>query len=232
MRSLGKSRKSVDLLTSKDKQKKAVGLKHVLDSIRKADRAIHSNLDRLLRESLFNGMFSAFDVFTGDLLRGIFQKKTTLFKSLNRTVDVSTILECTTLDELKRNLVEDEIESFRRESYADQFARLESLFGLKLRNFPRWRDFVERAQRRNLLTHCDGLVTDQYLAACRSVSATSDAKVGQRLDVSPSYLKETVELLMEVGLKLGQTLWRKILPGELKDSDKSLNETDLQSSPR
>jgi len=37
---------------------------------------------------------------------------------------------------------------------------------------------------------------------------------------------------MEVGLKLGQTLWRKILPGELKDSDKSLNETDLQSSPR
>ncbi|PYK38830.1 MAG: hypothetical protein DME49_06310 [Verrucomicrobia bacterium] len=29
---------------------------------------------------------------------------------------------------------------------------------------------------------------------------------------------------MEVGLKLGQTLWRKILPGELKDSDKSLNE--------
>ena len=157
MRSLGKSRKSVDLLTSKDKQKKAVGLKHVLDSIRKADRAIHSNLDRLLRESLFNGMFSAFDVFTGDLLRGIFQKKTTLFKSLNRTVDVSTILECTTLDELKRNLVEDKIESFRRESYADQFARLESLFGLKLRNFPRWRDFVERAQRRNLLTHCDGL---------------------------------------------------------------------------
>jgi hypothetical protein len=214
---------ATELLRSGDQHAKVVGLKQVLDWTRKSDRAIHAKPSRLMRESLYIGMFSAFDAFTGDLLRAIFQKKPELFRSLNRTVDVATIIGCSTLDDLKRSLLEDEIETFRRDSYVDQFGRLESLFAVKLRGFSRCPAFVECTQRRNLFTHCDGVVTDQYLNVCKGAGLTIDAPVGKRLDVDLKYLKQSTELLMEVGLKLGQTLWRKVFPNELKQCDASLN---------
>jgi hypothetical protein len=215
--------RSVEMLRSKDEHKKVIGLGRVLDWIPKSEYIVHANPARVLRESLFIGMFSAFDAFTGDLLRALFEKKPALFSSLKRQFDVTAIVESTTLDDLKRSLIEDEIESFRRESYNDQFNRLEGLFSIKLRNFPRWGDFIERSQRRNLLTHCDGIVSDQYVKACRVVGAICTEKVGVRLDISSECLNDTVELLMEVGIKLGQTLWRKVFPEELESADSSLN---------
>jgi len=198
-------------------------LKRALELIPVLDRAIHANPARIVGESLFIGVFGALDGFTGDLLRALFERKTALFGALHRQVDVAAIMESKTLEDLKRSLIEDEIEAFRRESYDGQFAKLETQFDLKLRRFSRWGEFVERSQRRNLLTHCDGRVTDQYLKACRSAGVPSGETIGARLGVSLEYLKATVELLMELGIKLGQTLWRKVLPDELEAADSSLN---------
>jgi hypothetical protein len=215
---------SVELIKSGDEHKKAIGVGRVLDMISKSVHLAHANPARVLRESLFIGMFSAFDAFTGDLLRALFEKKPALFSSLKRQFDVTAIVESSTLEDLKRNVIEDEIECFRRESYDDQFRRLEGLFSIKLREFPRWGDFIERSQRRNLLTHCDGIVSDQYLKACQAAEVDCMEKIGVRLDISSDCLNDTVELLMEVGMKLGQTLWRKVFPEELGSADKSLNE--------
>jgi hypothetical protein len=198
-------------------------LKRALEFMPILKRVVHANPGRSLGESLFIGMFSALDAFTGDLLRALFERKPALFSALHRQVDVVSIMESKTLEDLKRTLVEDEIEAFRRESYDGQFAKLETLFDLRLRRFPRWGEFIERSQRRNLLTHCDGRVTDQYLEACRSAGVPSAETIGARLDVSLKYLKATVGLLMEIGIKLGQTLWRKVLPDELEVADISLN---------
>jgi hypothetical protein len=214
---------SVDLLKNKDKRTKVLGLKQLVDGMPKIVQVIRANPARVLRESLFVGMFSAFDAFTGDLLRALFLKKPALFSSSKRQIEVSALMESDTLDDLKRRLIDDEIEAFRRESYVEQFSRLEQMFSLKLRSFSRWPDFVERSQRRNLLTHCDGVVSDQYLCMCKKVGMPCTEKLGTRLGISLKYLKETVEVLMEVGLKLGHTLWRKVLPDELEQADKSLN---------
>jgi hypothetical protein len=213
---------AVSLMRSTDQQSKLKGIRQALEWGRKADRLIYANHERVLLESLFIGMFSAFDAYTGDLLRALFVKKPVLFNSLKRQVDITAIMESVTLDDSKRCLIEEEIETFRRDSYVDQFARLESLFGIKLRGFPRWSDFIERSQRRNLLTHCDGIVNDQYLKTCAAAGAKCDVLSGARLGVSLDCLKDTVELLMEVGIKLGQTLWRKVLPEEMEGADKSL----------
>lgn len=53
----------------------------------------------------------------------------------------------------------------------EQFEVLQKRLELKLTEFPHWRRFVEAAQRRNLLTHCDGIVSEQYLSVCRKPRA-------------------------------------------------------------
>jgi hypothetical protein len=192
-----------------------------LEFSRRLQPLLHARPDLILRESLFIGMFGALDAFSADLLRALFERKPALFGALNRQVDVAAIMESKTLEDLKRSLVEDEIEAFHRESYDRQFSKLETLFGLKLRSFPRWGEFIERSQRRNLLTHCDGRVTDQYLEACRSAGVSCDKGIGARVDVSLEDLKATAVLLMEIGIKLAHTLWRKVLPEELKQADET-----------
>lgn len=206
-----------------DEAKRVTFLKGAMEFMPKIQRITYANPGRVLRESLFIGVFTVFDAFTGELLRALFERKPALFGSLKRQVDAVTILESETLEDVKRCLIAEEIECLRRESYTDQFSKLEGLFGVKLRSFSRWGDFIERSQRRNLLTHCDGIVNDQYLMVCKGAGLIIDEKVGVKRDVSLQYVKDTVGLLIEVGIKLGQTLWRKILPEEMEEADRSLN---------
>ena len=82
-------------------------------------------------------------------------------------------------------MLEKEIESLRRKSYIEQFKELETKFSIKLTKFDRWPYFIESAQRRNLFTHCDGIVSKQYLDVCRDVNFKFDKvyKVGERLEI-------------------------------------------------
>lgn len=47
--------------------------------------------------------------------------------------------------------------------------------------------------------------------------------VGAQLELGAKYFLQACDILSEVGLKLGQTLWRKVFPDELAKADEELN---------
>ena len=196
----------------------------VLNATDKIINLVESRVPQMLELSLFLGLFSVYDNFTGDLLTAIYLKKPELFNKFNRTILLSEILQHDSFDELKSSVLQQEIEDFRRKSYVDQFDELERNFDIKLKAFDKWSEFVECGQRRNLLTHCGGIISKQYLKVCNKekVSFSSEPKLGDKLVIGPKYFILSCELLMEVGFKLGQTLWRKIFPTELEEIDSHL----------
>lgn len=213
------------LMAETDPGNRAHGLKLAFANIRKAKRLQYSKLPLLLENSLFVSMFSSFDVFTGELISALHLRKPALFDRLNRTVPLSTVLAASSLEMLKASVLDEEIETFRRKSYTEQFDYLETTFGIVLRKFDRWPDFVEAAQRRNLLTHCGGVVSEQYRTVClrEGYSSAKLSAVGTKLSLGGDYFFRTCELMHEVGLKLGQTLWRKVLPQDIETADIHLN---------
>lgn len=213
------------LLASTDPIERIHGIKQTQEAIRKLERIGYSRIPEVIETSLFLSLFSAFDIFTGELLSAIYERKPQLFDKLNRKVELVDVLTAHSIEELKRSVLEDEIETFRRKSYVEQFKELESTFGLPLKAFDRWADFVECTQRRNLLTHCGGIVSEQYRKICKEEGFPENdiAPLGTVLELGPKYFLPTCELMIEVGLKLGQTLWRKILPDEIKEADKHLH---------
>ncbi len=213
------------LLYNKDISVRKVGLKEVWNVYPKARRLIDSNIIEITVNGYFLSLFSAFDAYTGNLLSSIYLKKPALFNRLERSMTVSEMLQYDSLNNIKLIILQKEIESFRRDSYIEQFKDLESKFDIKLKLFKRWPEFVECTQRRNIFGHCDGIVSDQYLKICKKEGylCPESLKVGDKLEISPNYLFKACELMMEVGLKLGQTLWRKVLPEELKEADRHLN---------
>lgn len=182
--------------------------------------------EETLSRALFLGLFSMFDSFIGDLLRSLFVAAPRLLKAINGTVSASDIAELGSLDEAKALLAERFIDSIRRESYVEQFNRLEKVFGLStLKAFSGWGAFVEAAQRRNVIAHCDGIASAQYIEQCKAVGVDlEDGSIGARLGIGPRYLLGSCRLLMEVAVKLTHVLWRKLLPNTISASDSHLHD--------
>ncbi|HEY5955617.1 MAG TPA: hypothetical protein VIV60_03645, partial [Polyangiaceae bacterium] len=232
-------RENVPLLESSDRHVQVIAQNEVQRTIAHLNRLRRSDVPLVIAQGLFLSLFSAFDAFTGNLLRGLYQRKPVLYDALNKTITFSDVLTATSLDELKQQVLDDEIDSFRRKSYVEQFASLAQRFEVQLIRFDNWPRFVECSQRRNLITHCDSVVTEQYLKVCKEAGyPVSDLPaLGTHVSLGPEYFLPSCELVIEVGIKLGQTLWRKTLPDELELAEHSLADAlyaalDLGNWPR
>ncbi len=89
-----------------------------------------------------------------------------------------------------------------------------------------WSNFIELTERRNLLVHCDGIVSSQYISVCRKhgIPLADIPQIGTKLESNNIYITNSYRCLYELGTKLTHVLWRKLLPANLDDSDSSLIE--------
>lgn len=218
--------KAKELSEKDDLQSQVLGTKCFLDVDRKFERIANSNVPETIEKAIFLNLFSSFDAFVGSLISCLFNSNPELYKGLGKQVSVCEILSFESFEELKEKVLNDEIESIRRKSYIEQFSDLEKLFSIQLTKFKNWPSFVELSQRRNLLMHCDGIVSDQYLNTCKKEGYVFKDKVvlGDELLLGSKYMETAFNLMVEVATKLGQTLWRKAQPKQLDKADDQLSE--------
>lgn len=117
----------------------------------------------------FCALIHQYDAFLGKLLYVAFSVKPEFLNASQKQITFSELRSFNSLDEACQRLVEKEIESMIRENHSEQFVWMEKRFGLPLRkDLPSWPSFIEMAERRNLFVHCDGVVSSQYLAVCKT----------------------------------------------------------------
>lgn len=181
---------------------------------------------KIIPESLFVSLISQYDAFLNRLLRTIYEIKPEILNSSDRNLTFSQLVDFKSVENARDYIIEKEIDTVLRKSHAEQFDYLESRLGIKLRvNLPVWKTFIEITERRNLFVHCDGVVSNQYLKNCTEHKCKIDkTKVGDRLRISPEYFYESFNALYELSVKLAHTIWRKLLPSDLKEADKRLND--------
>jgi hypothetical protein len=202
----------------------------VAKQVKAASAAAAFRSGDLLARSIFVSLFSALDAFTGDLLKAVYTARPETLHSIERSIQFKDVVTMTSPEELRGYILDTEIEQLRRDSYVEQFRQIEKRFGIAtLREFAAWAEFVEKAQRRNLVVHGDGRVSRQYLQVCKSEGYVFDPepKLGETLGVSDEYLDRSIDLLFEVGVKLGQTLWRVVLPDDLEAAESDVIEREL-----
>ncbi|MEQ2355831.1 hypothetical protein [Pseudoalteromonas piscicida] len=208
-----------------DQEKKLAVVREIRRCIREIDRHNNSAPADILEKSLFISLFSSFDKYIGDLIAVLYKRNPELYKNLAREIPLNEVLQYNSIEELRAVVLDKEIETIRRKSYSFQFSDLEKRFSITLKKFDRWTDFIEASQRRNLFTHCDGVVSKQYIEACNSVNYKfkETPEVGSQLEIGSSYFYETCDMLTEVAVMLGQTLWRKLEPEDLDSADTNLS---------
>jgi hypothetical protein len=123
-----------------------------------------------------------------------------------------------------------EIENFRRDSYVEQFASLEKKFQIVLRKFEEYPEFIELSQRRNIFTHNDGVVSEQYIIVCEREGwrFAKRPTTGETLHVDMEYFGLALRVMSKVGFMLAHTLWSKVFPQEHEELHDSINDQIYQ----
>jgi hypothetical protein len=170
---------------------------------------------------------SQFDAYIGGIIKSMFLAKPELLNSSEKNILFTELMKFSSIEEAQDFIVEKEVESVLRESHLKQFIWLENkLGGQTLRkDLPSFSDFIEITERRNLFVHCNGIVSRQYLEICKTnkVKEISEISLGNKLNADPAYFNKCYKTLFEIGVKLGQVIWRKLLPLENEKADLHLN---------
>ncbi|WP_371764855.1 hypothetical protein [Massilia sp.] len=197
----------------------------LLDISYTSERIARSKLQEVLAKSLFIDIFAEYDYFFGLVLKELYEQREDLLSSLSRQISFAELVKFRDLDAVKNSVLELEIENIRRESYVEQFEILKRKFGITLTAFAEWPKFVEAAQRRNLMVHCGGHVSGQYLDVCEEQKYVFPTRpiINSRLEIPGKYFIDCAELVCRVGVMLTHTLWRKLLPKEKESADDELN---------
>lgn len=206
------------------KESKAAIVKRLLATMREAKRLKGSSPGRTIERGLFIYLFAAFDKFVGDMILALYEANPVLYRNLNREIRLSEALQFDSIEDLRRAVLDKEIENLRRKSYSEQFKDMESRFSITLTKFDAWPTFIESSQRRNLFTHCDGVVSKQYLDACAEAGFKfkEPRSIGEQLSIGPDYFFAVCMVVTQVAVMLTQTLWRKTAPDEIEKADNHL----------
>ena len=178
-----------------------------------------------LLEAIVIGLVSVYDAFLSKLLRVSLTLHPEIVFTSDKTIKFSDLIRFPSIEDARSSLIDREIEAIIRLSHHEQFASIEKLFNLKLReDLLVWPIFIELCERRNLLTHTGGTVSEQYLANCKTQAVnTSGVAIGTKLNVDNAYFSEAVRTIYEIGVKLCYVLWCKLAKEEVDEASNAIN---------
>lgn len=179
----------------------------------------------VMPRSLVVSMVSEFDMFISGIVRAMHALRPETFNDNQKSLTYAEIMSFSDMNELRMSLVNREVETLLRESHDDQLKWFEKKLKINLHGDKALiARFIELTERRNLYVHNDGRVNKQYLKECGQCPVPGRVlpRLGAALDPDGVYLRSAYELLIEVGSKLGQIIWRNLLPEQIEQADKNL----------
>ena len=176
----------------------------------------------------FCSLVHQYDSYLGKLLRVAFLVKPDILNASEKQLTFADLSSFASIEDAREYLIEKEIETVIRDSHDGHFNWMEKRFRLPLRKeLLSWSKFIEMTERRHLFVHCDGIVSSQYLNVCKKhgVQFEKELKPAMHLGVSNKYFDNAVDCFLEIGIKLGHVLWRKLQPDNIEEADNSLHAT-------
>lgn len=186
---------------------------------------LHTN--HSIREQFLISFITHLDTFLAETLKDIYTTIPELL-SVNdknsptgKNINYSKIMTFKSIDDVKDFIIEQEVEELLRSSITNFFEYLEKRSNLKLINIiPRWGELIEIDERRNILVHSDGIVSEQYINVCKKNSSLpSNIKKGDHIYIDREYINCAYSCLTETAIIISQLTRRKLQPNDLFSSD-------------
>lgn len=167
-------------------------------------------------------LIASYEAFIYDLLTTIIQTRPEVFISKEATVSAATALKATSIEDLRKSIIEERIESIQRESLVTQVKLIFERFKLPTPDTETIKEFGEICERRNIVTHANGVVNRTYTSHLKALGFT-DKEIpteGTTVEIDEKYIKRSVARVFQMGYFMLHILWQHIHP---KESDLSVS---------
>jgi hypothetical protein len=186
---------------------------------------------RIFRQSVITSIVSHFDEFITDILKISYRYNPSWLMNPDKKISYKKILEISSIDSLKDEIITKEINELMRDSHFQQVTLLDDKLKLGIKTeFPYWLDFLEITERRNLYIHTGGFVSLQYLENCIKWKASIDESVkeGAYLFPSDDYIQKAIDCFYELSVRVAQASVRRMFPDSFDKLDRLLNNTSVE----
>jgi hypothetical protein len=141
-------------------------------------------------------------------------------------INLSDVFASNNLEDLIDKIFDDQIVSITRKSHADQVGYVEKRFNVSVqKDYPRWQSYCEIFERRNLIAHGGSIINRTYVRNCEAQGIDlGGLLVGDKLLIRPSYIQDSIDVLLEFGIKLAMVLARKNFKNEAGSSKIDANQ--------
>jgi len=180
---------------------------------------------KIIPRSFLVSLVSQYDAYVGSLVKELLNAKPEILSDSDRQLTFSQLKEFSSFEDAQNYIIEKEIDALLRKSHSEQIEWISNKFKIKIEPDKKlWSSFIELMERRNIFVHADGIVTNQYMTVCEQhkVEFNEELEVGKKLWVPQDYFENAFSTVYELGFKLGQVLWRKIIPDEIENADKQI----------
>lgn len=194
--------------------------KELKSSIKKVERTELAAI--IFPQSMLVALVSQYDYLIGQLVQWIYSVNPDSFNESGSQISYKELFSYNDINAIREKFLQDKVETILRKSHEEQIDDLQKLSGVKhLKGVTFWKEFIEITQRRNLLVHCKGIVSHQYIQKCNDVGVNPLPSVGETLIVDDSYFAKAYHIFYSMGVMLSQVIMRHLL-----GKDKVLGEID------
>lgn len=171
-----------------------------------ASAIVGAGLDRFF----VMGLISLYDQFIYNLARAVIDSRPHIIFSSEKSFTYKDIHACTTVDDIKDIVIENELDTLLRSSHDDQLKWFSEKLDMKIEPEAELKArFIELCERRNLFAHTGGRVSRHYLKKVKFSDPATAPAVGSTLSVGRKYFESAVETVIEIAVQLVYVVWQK-----------------------
>lgn len=195
-------------------------LKELKVIIRKIERTELSSI--IFPQSMLVSLVAQYDNLVGQLIQFIYSVNPDSLNESGSLISYKELFTYSDISAIRNKIIQDRVETILRKSHEEQIDDLQRLSGVKnLKGVSFWKEFIEITQRRNLLVHCQGRVSEQYINKCKEAGVSNLPSTGDKLSVDEDYFYRAYFVFYTMGVMLSQVITRHLL-----ERDKVLGEID------
>jgi hypothetical protein len=190
--------------------------------------SINSAHQVLLYRNCLISLVSSAEWFLSQVLRQFFVAFPEAAGVKEKTLTLEDLRRIGSIDEAESYLISLRVDEIMWGSLEDWMKFLRNTVKLSMGYFAADEEvLVEVFQRRNVMVHNDGTVHHSYLANVAE-SLRKDVQSGQKLDVTPEYLRSAVDTVERNFILIAAELWKKLAP---KDEERAnvLNDITMKA---
>lgn len=174
------------------------------------------NREQLTSRAFLVTAVSSFEILFSKVVRCVYDRNPTALSKSDHAFTLEELSQFSSIEEARQALVSQKIDSLLRESVDAWLKWLQRTTNLDMSEaISFWPEVREIFARRNILVHADGCINQQYIEALQRASMdTSQLVHGEKVPLTTSYLKDSLEKLLAFGILLVFAVWTKLYKAE------------------